>query len=116
MSGNDGDLDAIRQQRMAELQARQQQATAQDMAQEQALQQAEMQKQAILRQFLTDGARTRLNSVRMGKPEFASQVEQQIIALAQSGRLGDKISESQMKDLLQKLSPSSRKSFDIKRR
>jgi programmed cell death protein 5 len=116
MSGNDGDLDAIRQQRMAELQARQQQATAQDMAQEQALQQAEMQKQAILRQFLTDGARTRLNSVRMSKPEFASQVEQQIIALAQSGRLGDKISESQMKDLLQKLAPSTRKSFDIKRR
>ena len=57
MSGNDGDLDAIRQQRMAELQARQQ-ATAQDAAQEQAIQQAEMQKQAILRQFLTDGART----------------------------------------------------------
>jgi len=116
MSGNDGDLDAIRQQRMAELQARQQQTAAQDMAQDQALQQAEMQKQAILRQFLTDGARTRLNSVRMSKPEFASQVEQQIIALAQSGKLGDKISESQMKDLLKKLSPSSRKSFDIKRR
>ena len=115
MSGNDGDLDAIRQQRMAEIQARQQVA-AQDVAQEQALQQAEMQTQAILRQFLTEGARTRLNSVRMSKPEFASQVEQQIIALAQSGRLGDKKSEAQMKDLLQKLSPSSRKSFDIKRR
>tara|TARA_B110000263_G_C15280184_1_gene497957 strand:+ start:850 stop:1200 length:351 start_codon:yes stop_codon:yes gene_type:complete len=116
MSGNDGELDAIRQQRIAELQARQQTAV-QDAAQEQAFQQqADMQKQALMRQFLTDGARKRLSTVRMSRPEFADQVEQQIIALAQSGRLGDKITENQMRDLLQKLSPQSKKGFDIKRR
>jgi programmed cell death protein 5 len=112
MSENDGELDAIRQQRIAELQSRQQ-----DAVQEQAFQQqADMQKQALMRQFLTDGARKRLNSVRMSRPDFAAQVEQQIIALAQGGRLGDKITENQMRDLLQKLSPQSKKGFDIKRR
>ncbi|MFB6353830.1 MAG: DNA-binding protein, partial [Halobacteriales archaeon] len=48
-------------------------------------------------------------------PDFADQVEQQLVALAQSGRLGDQIDEAQMKDLLRELAPES-KSFDIKRR
>jgi programmed cell death protein 5 len=90
-------------------------AAAQAEAQEEAQAQAEAQKQAILRQYLTDGARKRLNSVRMSKPDFADQVEQQLVAIAQSGRLGDRIDEDQMRQLLQEMSPDS-KSFDIKHR
>ena len=77
--------------------------------------QAEAQKKAQLRQHLTDGARKRLNSVKMSKPDFGEQVEQQVVALAQSGRLGDKIDEDQMRELLQELKPDQQ-SFDIKRR
>jgi len=118
MSGRDDELDELRRERIQQLQEQQSQAAGEQQqaeAQEQARQQAEAQKQAILRQFLTDGARQRLNSVRMSKPEFADQVEGQLVALAQSGRLGAKIDENQMKDLLRELAPESR-SFDIKRR
>jgi programmed cell death protein 5 len=116
MSGREDELDEIRQERLEQLQEQAQgEGEGQAEAQEQARQQAEAQKQAILRQYLTDGARQRLNSVRMSRPDFADQVEQQLVALAQSGRLGDKIDESQMKDLLRELAPES-KSFDIKRR
>ncbi len=115
MSGRDDELDELRKERLEELQEQAGGEEAQQEAQEQARQQAEAQKQAILRQYLTDGARQRLNSVRMSRPDFADQVEQQLVALAQSGRLGDKIDEAQMKDLLQQMAPDS-KSYDIKHR
>jgi programmed cell death protein 5 len=69
----------------------------------------------MLKQHLTDGARQRLNAVQMSKPQFAEKVEQQIVALAQSGRIQDRIDEDQMKALLKELQPES-KSFDIQRR
>jgi len=114
MSGRDEEIEELREERLQELQEQAQGEGAEE-AQEEMQRQAEAQKQAILRQYLTDGARKRLNSVRMSKPEFADQVEQQIVALARGGRLGDRIDEDQMKELLSELSPDS-KSFDIKRR
>jgi programmed cell death protein 5 len=77
--------------------------------------QAEAQKKAVLRQHLTDGARKRLNTVKMSREQFGEQVEQQLVALAQSGRLREKIDEEKMKELLQEMKPDS-KSFDISRR
>ena len=116
MSGREDELDELRKERLEELQEQQGGGgEAQAEAQEQARQQAEAQKQALLRQYLTDGARQRLNSVRMSRPDFADQVEQQLVAVAQSGRLGEKIDEAQMKDLLREMAPDS-KSFDIKHR
>ncbi|WP_331235723.1 DNA-binding protein [Natronorarus salvus] len=116
MSGSpEDDLDELRQKRLEQLKEQEQGAAQQEEAQEQAQQQADAQKQAILRQFLTDGARKRLNSVRMSKPDFAEQVEQQLVALAQSGRVNGKIDEEKMKALLKELQPD-RKRFDIKRR
>lgn len=117
MSGREDELDELRKERLQELQEQQAggQGEANAEAQEQARQQAEAQKQAILRQYLTDGARQRLNSVRMSRPDFAEQVEQQLVAVAQSGRLGEKIDEAQMKDLLREMAPDS-KSYDIKHR
>jgi programmed cell death protein 5 len=122
MSGNEDDLEELRRKRMEQLQdqADQGQGSGQgaapnaDAADAQR-QQAEAQKQAMLRQALTDGARKRLNTVKMSKPEFGEQVEQQVVALAQSGRLNGKVDEEQMKSLLQELKPDS-KSFDIQHR
>ena len=113
MSERDDELDELREQRLEELQEKQEDGDGE--AREEARQQAEAQKQAILKQYLTDGARQRLNTVSMTKPQFAEQVEQQLVSLAGSGRLGDRIDEDQMKELLQEMSPDS-KSFDIKRR
>jgi programmed cell death protein 5 len=118
MSGNPDDerLEELRQQKMEELRDQAQEGGGREAAEAQqaAQQQAEAQKQALLKQHLTDGARQRLNAVQMSKPEVAEQVEQQVVALAQSGRIQDRIDEDQMRTLLKELTPD--KSFDIRRR
>ncbi|MXR52018.1 DNA-binding protein [Halovenus sp. WSH3] len=115
MSGepSDEELERIREQKRKQLQ--EQQGEGQEEAMEAQRQEAEAQKKAILRQHLTDGARKRLNTVKMSKPDVGEKVEQQIIALAQSGRIQGQIDEEKMKQLLKELTPDS-KSFDIKRR
>ena len=116
MSGNPDDerLEELREEKLQELQDRAQEADAAE-AQDAAQERADAQQEAVLRQYLTDGARQRLNAVEMSKPQFAKQVKQQVVALAQSGRLQDRIDEDQMRDLLKELQPDS-KSFDIRRR
>ncbi|WP_435333922.1 DNA-binding protein [Haloarchaeobius sp. TZWWS8] len=112
-SSDEDELERLRQEKMEQLKEQQgQQGDAE--AQEAMQQQAEAQKQALLRQYLTADARQRLNSVKMSKPQFGEQVEQQVVAIARSGRIQGKIDEDQMKDLLRELKPDS-KSFNIRR-
>ena len=116
MSGepSDEELEKLREQKREQL--KDQMGEEDEEAVEAQRQQAEAQKKAILRQHLTDGARKRLNTVKMSKPQVGEKVEQQVVALAQSGRIqGGKIDEEKMKKLLQEITPDS-KSFDIKRR
>lgn len=116
MSGqpNDDELDELRQKKMEQLKE-QRGGEGGEEAMEGQRQQADAQKKALLRKALTDSARQRLNSVKMSKPEFGERVEQQVVALAQSGRLQGQIDEEQMKSLLQELKPDSQE-FNIKRR
>lgn len=116
MSGepSDDELERLREEKLQELQEKAQQEED-SAALEAQREQAEAQKQALLRQHLTDGARKRLNTVKMSKPQVGEQVEGQIVALAQTGRIQGKIDEDKMKALLRELTPDS-KSFDIKRR
>ena len=51
----------------------------------------------------------------MSKPQVGEQVEQQLVAIAQSGRIQGQIDEEKMKELLAELTPDS-KSFNIERR
>jgi programmed cell death protein 5 len=117
MSGepNEDELERIREQKRKQLEEQQGQGQNQEEAMEAQRQEAEAQKKAILRQHLSDGARKRLNTVKMSKPDVGEKVEQQIVALAQSGRIQGQIDEEKMKQLLKELTPDS-KSFDIKRR
>jgi programmed cell death protein 5 len=110
---DEDELEELRQKKMEQLQEQQQQGEGEAM--EAQREQAEAQKNALLRKALTDGARQRLNSVRMSKPQFAEKVEQQVIALARSGRIQGKIDEDQMKELLSELKPDSQ-DFNIRRR
>jgi programmed cell death protein 5 len=110
---DDDELQRIREEKMEQL--KDQAGEADEEALEQQRQQQEAQKKAILRQNLTDSARKRLNTIKMSKPQVGEQVEQQVIALAQSGRIQGKIDDEKMKALLKELTPDS-KSFDIKRR
>lgn len=112
---DDERLEELREERLQELQERAQEEGSQEEAQQAAQERAEAQQEAILKQYLTDGARQRLNAVEMSKPQFAKQVKQQVATLAQSGRINGRIDEDQMKELLKQLQPES-KSFDIRRR
>ena len=96
---SDEELDAIRQRKLAELQ----QQAAQEQAAEQQAAEVQAQKEAILRQILSPEARSRLSNIRMVKPQLAEQIEMQLIQLAGSGRLKSRVSDEQLKGLLQQL-------------
>jgi len=101
---SDDELERIRKKR--EMEIRQQIADAQQR--ESARQEYEMQKQQAMRLILTPEARDRLNNIRLVKPELAQQIESQLIQLAQSGRLKEKISDQQLKALLGQISSQQR--------
>lgn len=103
----DEELEDIRKRRMLQLQRK----ITEEQQSMQMEQQVEQQKQALLRQILTTEARQRLNNLKMIKPEFAAQLELQLIQLAQNGRLNIPLSDEQLKELLAKLQSTKR---DIK--
>ena len=110
----DDELSELRKRRMAQMQ--QQAGDQQGMQEELERQQKQKsQIQMLLMQVLEPDARERLNTIKLTKPEFASSVEQQLVSLAQSGRLKNKITDAQLKELLKQLAPA-RRDYSITRR
>ena len=99
MNANEEELEAIRKRKLIELQQRllQEQETAEER------EKFEMEKQAILRRILTPEARQRLTNLKMVKPEFASQLELQLIQIVQQGRVSIPIDDEQLKEILRRL-------------
>ena len=58
------------------------------------------QKEVILKQILDSQARMRLNNIKMVKPDLANMVENYLITMASQGKLGSKISDEQLKQIL----------------
>ena len=106
MAEEDVELQKLKQQRMLELQRR--------LAEEEAKARVEAEKQAALRVILTPEARQRLANIRMVRPEFAEQLEIQLIQLAQTGRIRLPITDEELKEILSRIS-SRRREITIRR-
>ena len=106
------DIEAIRKKKLRDLQ---QQAFSQEDFEETQQKEFEDQKKLVLRTILTDDARERLGRIKAARPEMAENLENQLIMLAQSGRLKNKINDEQLRELLSKLLPRKR-DITIRRR
>ncbi len=111
MAMEDDELDAIRRRKYAELQQAQDQAVAQAQAREQVM----AQRQIILRQILTPEARERLARIELAYPELTESIENQLIGLAQSGRVQKIIDDPTLRQILTRLIPKKRE-IKIERR
>jgi programmed cell death protein 5 len=111
---SDEELAEIRKRRMAELQA--QQAQQEHAAEAQAQAEAEAQKQALMRKILTPEARQRLQNVKLVRPDFAAQIELQLLQLAQSGRVPLPITDDLLRKLLEQIqSQQTKRDINIRR-
>ena len=105
------EIEALCQKRMMELQRK----LGKEEQRLQMQQQVEMQKQTLLRRILSPEARQRLTNLKMVKPEFAQQIELQLIQLAQAGRLSIPVTDDQLKEILARLQ-SQRRDIKIRRK
>jgi programmed cell death protein 5 len=109
----DDELAELRRRRLEQLQR--QSVDQQSMEEELRRQkQVDAQIHHVLLQILEPEARERLANIKLTKPEFARAIEQQLVALAQSGRIKQKITDAQLKELLTQLVPQ-KKDWNIRR-
>ena len=107
----DDELEKLRKKRLQDLQ--QQTISQEGLVEEEQKQQKqfEEQRKTILRTVLTTDARERLGRIKVARPEIAENIENQLITLAQSGRLKTKVTDEQLQELLKRILPKKR---DIK--
>ena len=109
---SDEELQRLRERRLLEFQAQQNQTEEARRVQ----QEAEAQKQALLRRILTPEARQRMTNVRIVRPEYAEQLELQLIQLAQTRRVKLPITDDMLKGLLTQIENQQRRDIQIRRR
>ncbi|KAF9888404.1 hypothetical protein FE257_008682 [Aspergillus nanangensis] len=107
----DAELEEIRRARLAQLQ--QQQGSSRgggSDGQEDQRKQAEADRRSsILSQILEPEAADRLGRIRLVKESRAADIENRLLMLAQSGQLRQKVSEDQLKQLLNAVAENQRK-------
>jgi len=110
----DDELEQLRKKRAQELQQKLESEESEEQQQAQN-EQLEEQKKSILRSILTTDAKQRLSNIKLARPKIGDQIENQLIMLAQSGRLQQKITDAQLRELLRKIMPKKR-DINIRRR
>ncbi|KAH9824529.1 programmed cell death protein 5-like [Teratosphaeria destructans] len=101
----DSDLEAIRQARKQELQQQQGggNGSGGGDGEDRKNREAEV-RQSILSQILDPAAADRLGRIRLVKASRAEDVENRLIMLARSGQLRSRVTEEQLKDILNAVS------------
>jgi programmed cell death protein 5 len=109
------ELEEIRRRRLLELQAQRQRELEEIQRQHEIQRQVELKKRAILRTILEPEARERLSRIKLAHPDIAEQIENQLIALAQSGRIEQKITDKMLVEILKKIMPKKRETKIIRK-
>ncbi len=106
MSEDDQVTAEMQRKRLAQLQAQLEKQAKAEKEREEVL----AQRKAILSQILTDEARERLNNIYVVNPQFATQLENQLIQLYSTRQLRSKITDEQLRDMLQQLAGKRKES------
>ncbi len=104
------ELEQIRQKKLAELQAQQQN----QLEQQQVVQDQINQAEALVKQYLTKEAIERYGNLKIAHTEKAIALLGVLGQMIQAGHIKNQITDEQLKELLKKLEPS-KKEFKIKR-
>ena len=107
MSGDPDEIEIMKQRKLAAMRRQ----MAEEQQSERVQQEVEAQKENLLRSILSPEARSRLNNLKIVRPEFAEQLELQLIQLAQDRRLPLPLTDDQLKQILVELGHRKR---DIK--
>ena len=78
--------------------------------------QMEARKKELLRRLLSDGAYERMMNVRISSPEIYEKVVESLAYLAQSGKIGAKISDGQLYSLLQKMTEKRETTIEFRQK
>jgi len=103
----DEELERLKAKKMAEIQQR--------MAEEEERLRREAERQAAMRLILTPEARERLANLRLVRPELVERLEEQLIQLANSGRIRIPITDEVLKEILSRITSTSRREIRIRR-
>ncbi len=109
------ELEEIRKRKLMELQAQRQRELEELARQQELARKIEEQKRAILSAILEPEARERLTRIKLAHPEIAEAVENQLIALAQAGRIKNKLTDEMLKELLKRAMPKRRETRIIRK-
>ncbi|KAA0714589.1 Programmed cell death protein 5 TF-1 cell apoptosis-related protein 19 [Triplophysa tibetana] len=110
----DEELEAIRRQRMAELQTKHGDPSNDQQGQQESKQRETEMRNSILAQVLDQSARARLSNLALVKPDKAKAVENYLIQMARFGQLGGKITEAGLIEILEKVSQQTEKKTTVK--
>ncbi|KAM0355705.1 hypothetical protein ACHAPU_000090 [Fusarium lateritium] len=107
---DDAELDQIRKARLEQLKAQGGGggggSSGQQEQQQRQQQQQDDARQHVLQQILHPEAADRLGRIRLVKESRAADIENRLITLAQTGQLRQKVTEAQLKELLNAMSES----------
>lgn len=104
----DPELEALRKQRLAEMQGAGGSEQQQKMAEQRQAQ--EDMKNSLLSQILTQEARARLNTLKLSKPDKAEIAEMNILRMAQTGQIGGKVDDATLVQILEQINRQMPKS------
>ncbi len=107
----DEELEELRKRRLSAMRRQ----ASDEQKNVQAEEQVDQERQALLRSILAPEARQRLTNLKMIKPDLVSQLELQLIQLAQQGRVPIPMGDDQLKKILVQLHSRKRETTITRR-